>query len=153
MNIWIEIITNIYLINYNLRSKDLFLCYNDYGDSMNSRGYTGKELLIVIMVMGVLTMGIIGFTSNAYKDKTEDYYGELVHSMEKQAALYGNTLDSLKEEGHLTITLDDVVEAGYFVADSDGKVVDPRNKNGDLNSTKIKLTYKNDKVTAEVIEE
>ncbi len=120
---------------------------------MNSRGYTGKELLIVIMVMGVLTMGIIGFTSNAYKDKTEDYYGELVHSMENQAALYGNTLDSLKEEGHLTITLDDVIEAGYFVADSDGKVVDPRNKNGDLNSTKIKLTYKNDKVTAEVIEE
>ena len=120
---------------------------------MNNRGYTGKELLIVIMVMGVLTMGIIGLTSNAYKDKTDDYYDELVHSMEKQAALYGNTLDSLKEEGHLMITLDDVIDGGYFVADSDGNVVDPRNKNSNLNSTKIKLTYKNDKVTAEVIEE
>ena len=49
---------------------------------MNNKGYTGKELLIVIMVMGVLTIGIIGFTSNAYKDKTGDYYNELVHSME-----------------------------------------------------------------------
>ena len=79
---------------------------------MNNKGYTGKELLIVIMIMGVLTIGIIGFTSNAYKDKTGDYYNELVHSMEKQAALYGNTLDSLKEEGNLMITLDDVIK-GY----------------------------------------
>ena len=105
------------MINYNLRSKDLFLCYNEYGDSMNSRGYTGKELLIVIMIMGVMTMGIIGLTSNAYKDKTEDYYGELVHSMEKQAALYGNTLDSLKEEGHLTITLDDTAAKEKIMLD------------------------------------
>lgn len=120
---------------------------------MNNKGYTGKELLIVIMIMGVLTIGIIGFTSNAYKDKTGDYYNELVHSMEKQAALYGNTLDSLKEEGNLMITLDDVIKAGYFVADSEGNVVDPRNDKSNLNSTRIKLTYKDDKVTAEVIDE
>ena len=51
------------------------------------------------------------------------------------------------------ITLDDVIEAGYFVADKDGNVVDPRNSKVTLNGVKIKLTYKDDKVTAEVINE
>jgi len=120
---------------------------------MNNRGYTGKELLIVIMVMGVLTMLIIGSTSNAFKDKTGDYYNEIEHAIEKQAVLYGNTLDNLKEEGHLMITLDDVINAGYFIANEDGNVVDPRNSKNTLNEIKIKLTYKNDKVTAEVIDE
>ena len=120
---------------------------------MNNRGYTGKELLIVIMVMGVLTMLIIGYTSNAFKDKTGDYYNEIEHAIEKQAVLYGNTLDNLKEEGHLMITLDDVINAGYFIANEDGNVVDPRNSKNTLNGIKIKLTYKNDKVTAEVIDE
>jgi competence protein ComGC len=120
---------------------------------MNNRGYTGKELLIVIMVMGVLTMLIIGSTSNAFKDKTGDYYNEIEHAIEKQAVLYGNTLDNLKEEGHLMITLDDVINAGYFIANEDGNVVDPRNSKNTLNGIKIKLTYKNDKVTAEVIDE
>jgi competence protein ComGC len=120
---------------------------------MNNRGYTGKELLIVIMVMGVLTMLIIGSTSNAFKDKTGDYYNEIEHAIEKQAVLYGNTLDNLKEEGHLMITLDDVINAGYFIANEDGNVVDPRNSKNTLNGIKIKLTYKNDKVIAEVIDE
>ena len=120
---------------------------------MNSRGYTGKELLIVMIIMGLLTITIIGTTSNAYKDKTSDYYSEMEHAIEKQAALYGGTLNNLKEEGHLMITLDDVIEAGYFIADENGNVVDPRNSSNVLNGIKIKLVYENDKVTAEVIEE
>lgn len=119
---------------------------------MNNRGYTGKELLIVIMVMGLLTIGIVGATSNAFKDKTGDYYSEVEHAIEKQAVLYGKTLDNLKEEGHLMITLDDVIDAGYFVADSDGNVVDPRNSSNTLNGVKIKLVYNDGNVTAEVIE-
>lgn len=120
---------------------------------MNNRGYTGKELLIVIAVMGILTLTIIGSTSNAFKDKTNDYYIEMEHAIEKQAVLYGNTLNNLKEEGHLMITLADVIEAGYFVADENGNVVDPRNSKNVLNGIKIKLTYENEKVKAEVIDE
>lgn len=120
---------------------------------MNSRGYTGKELLMVIVIMGILTIAIIGSTSNAYKDKTGDYYKEMEHAIEKQAVLYGNTLSTLKEEGHLMITLEDVIEAGYFVADEEGNVVDPRNSKNTLNGIKIKLIYENDKVKAEVIDE
>ena len=71
-----------------------------------------------------MTIAIIGSTSNAYKDKTGDYYNEMEHAIEKQAVLYGNTLSTLKEEGHLMITLEDIIEAGYFVADEEGNVVD-----------------------------
>ena len=120
---------------------------------MNNRGYTGKELLIIMVVMGILTISIIGFTSNAYQDKSEIYYNEVKHSIEKQAILYGKTLESLKEQGHLMITLDDLIEAGYFVAGKEGNVDDPRNSNANLNGIKIKLTYKNEEVSAEVIDD
>ena len=120
---------------------------------MNNKGYTGKELLILIAIMGIFTMTIIGATSNAYKDNSSDYYSELEHAIEKQAVLYGETLKNLKEEGHLMITLDDMIDAGYFIPDEEGNVVDPRNSKHTLNMVKIKLTYENDKVKAEVIEE
>ena len=69
---------------------------------MNNKGYTGKELLILIAIMGVFTMTIIGATSNAYKDNTSDYYSELEHAIEKQAVLYGETLNNLKKEQYLS---------------------------------------------------
>ena len=83
----------------------------------------------------------------------KNVFDRIEHAIEKQAALYGGTLNNLKEEGHLMITLDDVIEAGYFIADENGNVVDPRNSSNVLNGIKIKLVYENDKVTAEVIEE
>ena len=113
-----------------------------------------KELLIVIIVLGVFTVTMLSTTSYAYKDNSEDYYEQVVNVIEKQAVLYGNTLDVLKKEGNFVITVEDLVSNGYYVADdSEGRVVDPRNSKHDLNGLKIKLTYENGKVKAEAIEE
>lgn len=122
---------------------------------MKKNGYTTKELLVVIIVLGIFTIGILSSTSYAYKDKSEDYYNEKVSLIEKQASLYGATLSSLKEEGNLVITLNDLIENGYYVADDkDGNVVDPRNSKSNLNGLKIKLAYQdNGSIKAEVIEE
>ena len=122
---------------------------------MKKNGYTVKEMLVVIIVLGVFTLGIIGFTSNAYKDQTKDYYEEKVLLIEKEAAIYGATLNNLKEEGNLIITVKDLVDNGYYVADnSKGDVIDPRNSKATLNGTKIKLTYNEDgTIKAKVIEE
>lgn len=118
-------------------------------------GYTTKELLIVIIFLGIFTLAMIGGTSNAYKDSSDEYYEQIVKIAEKEAALYGETLSNLAEEGNLVITLDDLVEAGYYVGDDkDGNVIDPRNSKHTLNGLKIKLIYENDgTIKAKVIEE
>lgn len=122
---------------------------------MNKNGYTVTEMLIVIIVLGVFTLGLIGATSYAFRDKSNDYFEEKVLLIEKQASLYGGTLNNLKEEGNLIITVKDLVDNGYFVADkSNGDVTDPRNSKATLNGLKIKLSYNDDgTVSAKVIEE
>ncbi|HIS18234.1 MAG TPA: prepilin-type N-terminal cleavage/methylation domain-containing protein [Candidatus Coprovivens excrementavium] len=122
---------------------------------MKKNGYTALEMLIVIIVLGVFTIGILSTTSYAFKDKSESYYNETVHLIERQAALYGETLNNLKTEGNLIITLSDLIEKGYYIADDDaGNVIDPRNSNATLNGLKIKLTYEEDStITAVVIED
>lgn len=122
---------------------------------MKKNGYTTKELLVVIIVLGVFTLGILGTTSSAYKNYSGEYYEQTINIIEKQAELYGKSLNNLKEEGSLVITLSDLVSKGYYVADdSEGNVIDPRNSKNTLNGLKIKLTYEKDGVvSAKVIEE
>ncbi len=120
---------------------------------MEHNGFT-KELLIVIIVLGVFTITMLSTTSYAYKDSSSDYYEQVVNVIEKQAVLYGDTLDTLKQDGNFVITVEDLVTNGYYVADDkEGNVVDPRNSKHNLNGLKIKLTYENNKVKAKVIEE
>lgn len=121
---------------------------------MKKNGYTGVELLVVIIVLGVVTIGVLASTSHSFKDYSDEYYEEKVHLIEKQAELYGETLNNLKAEGNLVITLDDMIKAEYFATDdSNGNVVDPRNHKATLNGLKVKLTYVEGKVKATVIEE
>ena len=113
-----------------------------------------KELLIVIIVLGVFTITMLSTTSYAYKDSSDDYYQQVINVIEKQAVLYGNTLEILRKDGNFVITVEDLVSNGYYVADDvDGNVVDPRNSKHNLNGLKIKLTYQNGRVKAQVIEE
>jgi hypothetical protein len=118
-------------------------------------GYTVKEMLVVIIVLGVFTLGMLSFTSYAFKDRTQDYYKEKVHLIEKRAIEYGSTLENLKTEGNLIVTVKDLVENGYYVADdNEGNVTDPRNSKATLNGLKVKLTYlENGNIIAKAIED
>ncbi len=118
-------------------------------------GYTTLQMLIVIGVLGIVTLALIGTTSYAYKDKSNDYYDEKVHLIIKQAELYGATSETLKNEGNLNITVNDLVKAGYFVPDDkEGNIIDPRNSKANLNGLRINLIYNDDgTVNANVIEE
>ena len=116
-------------------------------------GYTIKQMLIVIIILGIFTLGLFATTSNAYKDSSNDYYADKILVIEKQAELYAETLPELKETGNTVITVNDLVEANYYVADKNGDVIDPRNDKATLNSLKIKLSYDNGKYKAKVIED
>lgn len=121
---------------------------------MKKNGYTVMELLVVLIVLGVVTLGVLTTTSNAFKDNSKDLYKEKTTLIEHQAVMYGKTLESLKEEGSLMITVSDLIEKEYLVADdSNGNVVDPRNSKATLNGLKIKLSYNDGNIVAEVVNE
>ena len=122
---------------------------------MKKNGYTITELLVVFSVLGIIVIATLVTTSYAFKDNSEDYYETKIHGIEKVAVIYGQKSEALKNEKNLVITVNDLVKEGYVHADGeDGKVTDPRNSKGSLNSLKIKLTM-NDKeeVEAQVIKE
>ena len=115
---------------------------------------TMVEIFSVIVILGIFTIAMLSFTSYAYTDNSDSYYDETIHLIERQAVEYGKELQSLKDEGYLVITLSDLVEADYYIADdNDGNVFDPRNKKVKLNGLKIKLTYDEGNVKANIIEE
>lgn len=121
---------------------------------MKKNGYTAMELLVVIAALGIATIIILFSTSSAFKDDSTTLYEEKKYLIEHQAEKYGQTLTNLESEGTLIILLDDVIKGGYYIPDtSDGKVVDPRNKNNTLNGLKIKLAYNEGNIIASVIDD
>lgn len=122
---------------------------------MKKNGYSIPELLILVVILGVITLGVVTATSNAFKDNTEDLYNDKIKLITHQAELYGKTLSNLETEGSLIITLDDLINNGYYVTDDDSKIVtDPRNSKASLNGLKIKLVYNSsDDIKASIIEE
>ena len=118
-------------------------------------GFSAKQMIIAIIVVGIFTFILIGTTSNAFKDDSEIYYDQVEKMIIHNAEIYGKTLENLPTDGSMVITLDDLVKAGYYGdVDSDGNVKNPKNSNATLNSMKIKLVYQNDgTVKASIIEE
>lgn len=119
---------------------------------MKKNGYTIIEMLVVIGVLGIFTVVMLSTTSYAYKDNSTKYYDETVKEIEKLAVEYGKTLTNLKDEENLVITLSDLIDNGYYTANEEGNVVDPRNSKANLNGLKIKLNYISEgKIEAKVI--
>lgn len=122
---------------------------------MKKNGYTLPEMLAVIVVLGVFTIITLSTTSYAYKDNSEDLYSQKESLIIHQALLYAEDSKELKSEGNLVITVKDLVDNGYYVADDDeGNVTDPRNSKNNLNGLKIKLSYEDeDNISAKIIDE
>ena len=118
-------------------------------------GYSIKQMVIAIVIVGIFTFVIIGTTSNAFKDDSQVYYEQVEKMIIHNAEIYGKTLEALPTEGSMIITVDDLVKAGYYGdVDKDGNVKNPLNSNGTLNSLKIKLVYQEDgSIKGSIIEE
>ena len=115
---------------------------------MEKNGYTMPELIIVIVVIGIGYFILANHLSYAFSvDYEEAMYNQTISYIEKNAKIYAEAnLDTFTEY----MTVDELVEKGVLL-NTDGKVVDPRDENKSLNDLRIKLTLKNNKVTAEVL--
>lgn len=120
---------------------------------MKKNGYTMIELLVVIIVLGVITAVTLGTTSYAFKDHSDEYYEQKTNVILRQAENYGQTLETLKDDGHIIITVNDLIKEGFVSADENGNVVDPRNSKATLNGLKIKIVYNEGEIKASLIED
>ena len=121
---------------------------------MKKNGYSAVELLIVIVLLGVITLGVVISTSNAFKDDAGEIYEETTYLILRQAELYGKNSSTLEQEGVQIITVRYLVESKYYVSvNQEGNVVDPRNSKATLNGLKIKLVKEGEEVKASLLEE
>ncbi len=121
---------------------------------MKKNGYTVPELVIVIIIFGVVYFLVANNISYAFTlDVDQELYNLTIESIEKKAQIYGEAnLDLFDEDKDIYLTVNDLIERSIIFPDKDGKIVDPRNENKELNNLKVKITLEEDnKVSTKVL--
>jgi len=121
---------------------------------MKKNGYTVPELVIVIIIFGVVYFLVANNISYAFTlDVDQELYNLTIESIEKKAQIYGEAnLDLFDEDKDIYLTVNDLIERRIIFPDKDGKIVDPRNENKELNNLKVKITLEEDnKVSTKVL--
>lgn len=116
---------------------------------MEKNGYTMPEMIILLVVVGIGYFVLANHLSYAFSVNYEDeMYAQTISYLEENAVIYAEANPDNFEE---YMTVDELVEKN-MVLNEDGKVLDPRDENKSLNDLRIKLTKKDDKITAEVLD-
>ena len=118
---------------------------------MNKKGYTIKELLIVICVFSVIYLIGVLSVAHAFKyDKISEDYNATIALIQAQAEAYAkDNAGSLFKEGNtISIYANDLVKNKYFNADDNGYIIDPRDTTKNLNDLQIEITKDNNTYTA-----
>ena len=110
---------------------------------MNNKGYTIKELLILLGAVSFVFLVAIIKTSYAFSeiDNTKEIEKQEKALIKKASLLYGESIkDRVKDEKVVMVTGDDLMKSHFLAEDDTYKVI------------KVKLTYdeKNDKIKYEV---
>lgn len=118
---------------------------------MKNKGYTIPELLVVIAVLGIVSMIAIIKTSYAFSnDLATEVQNDNYYLIEKQAEFYGElNKDKFNENNEIFILAQDLVDANLLPVDENNHILSSER---DLSKVKIKLTLKDDKITAKVVE-
>lgn len=122
---------------------------------MNKLGYSKVEILVVIVLLGIVAFITINKTSYAFAVNDTEAIDEVKYLIEVQAEDYALANTTLFEETNTTyISVDDLIEAGYLIANEDGVITDPTNSEKNFNDKKVKLEYdeKKNNVTATVVD-
>lgn len=104
---------------------------------MKKNGYTLIELLIVIVLMGVFVFFVISKTSYAFKDSSDELKKNQDTLLLRQAKMFGENSEKLKEDKEMIVMVSELVENEYL-AGNDGIFYDYSGR--DINDTKIKLS-------------
>ena len=119
----------------------------------NKNGYTVIELVIVIAVFTVGYFIAANILSKNFDVNFEqDLYEETIAAIETQAALYGEThTEIFNESPDVYMTVEELALNNAVISTKEGVVADPRNSEETLNDLRVKITNKDDEITAEVL--
>lgn len=119
----------------------------------NKKGYTGVELLIVIAIFTVgYFVAVNTISANFDVNYQEDLYNLKIDSIEEQAEIYAeNNSNIFAESNDVYMTVEELALNNAIVSTSEGVVADPRDNEETLNDLRVKITNKDDKITAEVL--
>ena len=115
-------------------------------------------LYITLLILAIFTIAYFIIANNISHsfsyDTSEIKYANEIKYLEASAKLYAKKNNSIFKEKEVTyIKVSDLVKSGIIQADDEeGNVKDPSSDVKVLNDTKIRLTNKNGKIQAKVLE-
>lgn len=110
--------------------------------NLNRFGYTKIEVLVIIVLLGIVAFITINNTADVFATDASLHILELKSLIENQAMEYATDHKELFTESDTNyITVDELVEDGYMIANAEGFVVNPDNPEKTLNDNKIKVMY------------
>ena len=111
-------------------------------NKLNKFGYTKVELLIIIVLLGIVAFVTINKTSYAFAMDNGMAIKDIKNLIEIQAVDFARDNLGLFNESDITyVSVNDLVQKGYLIANSDGYVTNPANVKEYLNNNKVKLEY------------
>lgn len=120
---------------------------------MKKNGYTGLDILILILILTVSAIIILPRIAYAFTDEKDELYNDNLALYLKQAEKYGNAnKDSIKKSESIVVTIQDLIDAGYIGLKGE-QIIDIRDNKTVINDLKIKLIYnqEQDIVYAEMV--
>ncbi len=120
---------------------------------MKRNGYTAVELVIVLALFSIGYFSATWIISGKLDVNYEQMlYEQKISAIEKQATIYASSNTNLFENDKTAyLTIDALAQESAIITDADGNVIDPRNNKNNLNNIKIKLTKKDDKISAKAL--
>ena len=129
---------------------------------MKKKGFTLVELLAVIVILGLLgTMATVSVIYVSKRLRTNMYCSK-IETIEKAAELYGQDLNesemniSCTHGGNsynvcTTISVETLLNERYLDEDSDGDIIDPRDKTTSMKNNELYIYKKNNRIYASFI--
>ena len=119
----------------------------------NNRGAVSVSLIIVLAVFTVGYFMLANrFSYDFDVNYEDDLYDLKIASIEKNAAIYAEEHEELfAESSDVYMTVEELALANVIISNTEGVVDDPRNNEDNLNDLRVKITNKDDVITAEVL--
>ena len=119
----------------------------------NNRGVVSVGLIVILAVFTVGYFVLANKFSYGFDvNYEEDLYNLKIAAIEKNATIYAEGHEELfAESSDIYMTVEELALAGVIISNSEGVVKDPRNSEDTLNELRVKITNKDDRITAEVL--
>lgn len=119
----------------------------------NNKGGASIGLIVILAIFTVAYFVVANMFSYDFDVNFEqELYDLKIAAIEKNATIYAEGHEELFEESSdVYMTVEELALANVIISNSQGVVIDPRNNEDTLNDLRVKITNKDDVITAEVL--